>query len=98
MTAVSEKAEFGLNGGIYLNGAINAVATSSQGYSVGYVYYPISASVADIKMSGITNGNSISYTGSVPVYGPITEVSQSAGQAFIYFGNPEFVYPPKQPA
>lgn len=96
MTAVSEKAEFGLNGGIYLNGAINAIATSSQGYSVGYVYYPISASVADIKMSGITYGSSISYTGSVPVYGPITEVSQSSGQAFIYFGNPEFVYPPKQ--
>jgi hypothetical protein len=38
----------------------------------------------------------LSYTGSVPVYGPITEVSQSSGQAFIYFGNPEFVYPPKQ--
>jgi hypothetical protein len=96
MTAVSEKAEFGLNGGIYLNGAINAIATSSQGYSVGYVYYPISASVADIKMLGITSGSSISYTGSVPVYGPITEVSQSSGQAFIYFGNPEFIYPPKQ--
>ena len=98
MASVSKKAEYGLNGGVYLNGNVNAVATSSQGYSVGYVYYPISASVADIKMSGITDGSSISYTGSIPVYGPITEVSQSSGQAFIYFGNPEFVYPPKQPA
>jgi len=96
MTAVSEKAEFGLNGGIYLNGNINAVATSSQGYSVGYVYYPISASQANIKMSNITNGSEIIYTGSTPIYGPITEVTQSAGSAFIYFGNPEFVYPPKQ--
>jgi hypothetical protein len=59
MASVSKKAEYGLNGGIYLNGNINAVATSSQGYSVGYVYYPISASVADIKMEGITNGSSI---------------------------------------
>lgn len=96
MTSVNKKAEFGLNGGIYLNGAVNAVATSSQGYNVGYVYYPISASVADIKMSGITNGSSISYTGSVPVYGPITEVTQSSGQAFIYFGSPDYIVPPKQ--
>ena len=98
MASVSKKAEYGLNGGVYLNGAANAVATSSQGDFVGYVYYPISASLATIKMSGITNGSSIPYTGSTPVYGPITEVTQSAGSAFIYFGNPEFVYPPKQPA
>jgi hypothetical protein len=48
-------------------------------------------------MSGITNaGSGIIYSGSTPVYGPITEVTQSAGQAFVYLGNPEFVYPPKQ--
>ena len=98
MASVSKKAEYGLNGGVYLNGAANAVATSSQGDYVGYVYYPISASSATIKMSGITGCSSITYSGTVPVYGPITEVTQSAGSAFIYFGNPEFVYPPKQPA
>jgi hypothetical protein len=38
----------------------------------------------------------IIYTGSTPVYGPITEVTQSAGQAFIYFGSPDYIVPPKQ--
>ena len=96
MTSVSKKAEFGLNGGIYLLNADSAVATSSQGDYTGYVYYPVSESKADIKMSAITNGSNIQYTGSTPVYGPITEVTQSSGQAFVYLGNPEFVYPPKQ--
>mgnify|MGYP003669259936 CR=1 FL=1 len=98
MTSVSEKAEFGLNGGVYLNGVAIAVATSSQGDYTGYVYYPVSESKATIKMSGITSGSSIIYSGSTPVYGPITEVTQSAGQAFVYLGNAEFVYPPKTPA
>ena len=97
MTSVSEKAEFGLNGGIYLIDAANAVATSSQGDYTGYVYYPVSESKATIKMSNITNGSSVIYSGSTPVYGPITEVTQSSGQAFVYLGNPSFVYPPKQP-
>ena len=96
MASVSKKAEFGLNGGVYLAGAANAVATSSQGNYTGYVYYPVSQSFATIKMSNITNGSSFIYSGSTPVYGPITEVTQSGGQAFVYLGNPEFVYPPKQ--
>jgi hypothetical protein len=96
MTSVNKKAEFGLNGGVYLNGDESAVATSSLGFNVGYVYYPISASQANIKMSNITNGSEIIYTGSTPVYGPITEVTQSAGQAFIYFGSPDYIVPPKQ--
>ena len=99
MASVGKKAEFGLNGGVYLIDAANAVATSSQGDYTGYVYYPVSESKATIKMSNITNTDSgIIYSGSTPVYGPITEVTQSSGQAFVYLGNAEFVYPPKQPA
>jgi hypothetical protein len=98
MASVGRKAEFGLNGGVYLNGVASAVATSSQGDYTGYVYYPVSESKATIKMSGITNGSNIQYSGSTPVYGPITEVTQSSGQAFVYLGDAEFVGPPKQPA
>ena len=97
MASVSRKAEFGLNGGIYLSGSISASATSSQGSYVGYVYYPISESLATIKMdsSDMLNGSTITYTGTTPLYGPITSVSQSTGHAFIYFGNPEFIHAPK---
>ena len=97
MASVSEKAEFGLNGGIYLIDNATALITSSQGDYTGYVYYPVSESKADIKMSGIINGSNIQYSGSTPVYGPITEVTQSSGQAFVYLGNAEFVGPPKIP-
>jgi hypothetical protein len=96
MASVNKKSEFGLEGGVYLINSATAVATSSQGNYVGYVYYPVSESYAAIKMSNITNGSNVIYSGSTPVYGPITEVTQSSGQAFVYLGVPEFVMPPKQ--
>ena len=95
MASVSKKAEFGLNGGVDLIDSATALITSSLGYSTGYVYYPVSESKANIKMSNMTNGSEIIYSGSTPVYGPITQVTQSSGQAFVYFGNPDDIPVPK---
>ncbi len=71
---------FGLGGGIYLSGSISA----SVAYS--FVYYPITTTVANIKMNNITNGASItgSFSPGIPIYGTITQVTQSSGIAFVY--------------
>ena len=71
---------YGLGGGIFLSGSI----TSPSGYY--YVYYPITSSVANIKMNNIISGSQItgSFAAGLPIYGTITSVTQSSGVAFLY--------------
>lgn len=71
---------YGLGGGVFLSGS----ATSPPGYY--YVYYPITSSVANIKMNSMVNGAQItgSFTAGLPIYGTITSVTQSSGISFLY--------------
>ncbi len=71
---------YGLGGGVYLSGSANAPAGCY------YAYYPITASVANIKMNSVTNGAVVtaSFLAGIPIYGHITSVTQSSGISFVY--------------
>lgn len=71
---------YGLGGGVFLSGSV----TSPSGYY--YVYYPLTSSVANIKMNNIISGSQItgSFAAGLPIYGTITSVTQSSGVAFLY--------------
>lgn len=75
------KHPFGLGGGIVLSGSIQ---TSIEGF----VYYPIQTTSAKLVISNLINGSnfSASFTAGIPIYGAITEVTQSSGIAILYAG------------
>lgn len=74
---------YGLGGGTYLSGSVTIECD-------GFMYYPLTASSANIVMAGsIVSGSSVSssaWTAGIPIYGPITQVTQSSGIAFVYNG------------
>lgn len=83
MSVVNEiKHPYGLGGGTFLSGSVNADA----GYY--FVYYPIEESTAVLKLREMSNGTSISRTfaAGIPIYGTIYEVTQSSGAAIVYKG------------
>ena len=82
---------YGLGGGYVLSGSVQASFTDA------FQYYPITSTTASLKMtmpflSGATtlattsSIASIMWQAGVPVYGPITEISQSAGYSIVYRG------------
>ena len=81
---------YGLGGGLILSGSITTSFTDA------FQYYPITATSATLKITMPITGSFASATTAsigntawpvgVPVYGPITEVSQSSGLAIIYKG------------
>lgn len=74
---------YGLGGGTYLSGSVTINCD-------GFMYYPLTASSAKLTMAGsIVSGSSVSssaWTAGIPIYGPITAVTQSSGLAFVYNG------------
>ena len=76
------KHPFGLGGGVILSGSV-------QMQVKGFVYYPLQTTSAKLVIPNLTNGNSLSasFTAGIPVYGAITEVTQSSGIAIIYSGS-----------
>ena len=74
---------YGLGGGTYLSFSVTINCD-------GFMYYPLTASSAKLTMAGsITSGSSVSssaWTAGIPIYGPITAVTQSSGLAFVYNG------------
>ena len=74
---------YGLGGGTYLSGSVTINCD-------GFMYYPLTACSAKLTMAGsITSGSSVSssaWTAGIPIYGPITAVTQSSGLAFVYNG------------
>ena len=79
------KHPFGLGGGIILSGSVQI---SGQGF----VYYPIQSTIAKLVISNLTNGSSLStsFSAGIPIYGAITEVTQSSGIAILYSGSVSF--------
>ncbi len=83
---------YGLGGGYILSGSVSASFTDA------FQYYPVIATSAVIKLETLQNatgtsnftatGNisSSTWTVGVPIYGPITQVTQSSGVAFVYSG------------
>jgi hypothetical protein len=76
------KHPFGLGGGIIISG-------SAQISLKGFVYYPIQTTSAKLVINNLQNGNnfSSSFTAGIPIYGAITEVTQSSGIAIVYSGS-----------
>tara|TARA_B110000971_G_C19510164_1_gene277094 strand:+ start:77 stop:349 length:273 start_codon:yes stop_codon:yes gene_type:complete len=76
------KHPFGLGGGIIISG-------SAQISGKFFVYYPIQTSVASLKLPNLVNGSNLSssFFAGVPIYGAITEVTQSSGLAILYSGS-----------
>ncbi len=87
-----QKSPYGLNGGIYLSASLSASVVTAVSKSVdGFWYYPLTASVAEIRFSNIDSGSIISgsFQAGIGVWGKITSVTQSSGQAIVYYGAPE---------
>jgi len=98
------KSEFGLGGGTYLSGSVSmsfSIPSGSIGnrtiVSTAYCYYPISASVAVIRMKtdgtnpvanggfiGVSPNTGLNFGAGVRVYGPILQITQSSGHAFVW--------------
>lgn len=76
------KHPFGLGGGIILSGSVQVQVK-------GFVYYPLQTTSAKLVISNLTNGSnfSASFTAGIPIYGYITEVTQSSGIAILYSGS-----------
>ena len=80
---------YGLGGGTVLSGSITAGPFTDV-----FQYYPITSTTATIKMGMAFSGSTTNATASfiltssagVPVYGPITAVTQSSGIGIIYNG------------
>lgn len=78
----SLKDPYGLHGASILSGSVTTKADA-------FWYYPLVASVANVKFNGGISGSlgNVSFTAGVGVYGPITEVTQSSGLAILYSGS-----------
>jgi hypothetical protein len=76
------KHPFGLGGGIVVSG-------SAQIAGEWFAFYPIQTSVANLKIINLTNGENLSssFFAGVPIYGAITEMTQSSGLAILYSGS-----------
>ena len=76
------KHPFGLGGGIIISG-------SAQVSGKFFIYYPIQTSTANLKIPNLVNGTnfSASFFPGIPIYGAITEVTQSSGFAILYSGS-----------
>jgi hypothetical protein len=76
------KHPFGLAGGIVLSGSVTRSLE-------GFVYYPIQETTATLNIANLTNGGRLSSTflAGLPIYGIITEVTQSSGIAIVYSGS-----------
>jgi hypothetical protein len=76
------KHPYGLGGGIILSGSVQMKVE-------GFIYYPLATSEVTLKMPNLTNGESFTntFTAGLPMYGYITEVTQSSGLAVIYSGS-----------
>ena len=83
------KHPYGLGGGAILSGSVSASVDC-------FWYYPITASVANIKFDNLSGSTgNVSYTAGVGVYGNITQVTQSSGIAIVYSGSanaPSYVF------
>jgi hypothetical protein len=83
------KHPYGLGGGAILSGSVSASVD-------GFWYYPITASVANVKFGNLSGSTgNVSYTAGVGVYGVITQVTQSSGIAILYSGSanaPSYVF------
>ena len=76
------KHPFGLGGGIIVSG-------SAQISGEWFIYYPIQTSIANLKIPNLTNGTNFtsSFYAGIPIYGTITEITQSSGLAILYSGS-----------
>jgi hypothetical protein len=73
--------QWGLHGGAILSGSVTTSADA-------FWYYPIVASVANVKFSGLSGSlGSVNFTAGIGVYGPINQVTQSSGIAILYSGS-----------
>lgn len=81
---------YGLGGGTVLSGSITAGPFTDV-----FQYYPITATNATITMNMTFSGSAttnqtasfiLTSSAGVPVYGPITAVTQSSGIAIVYSG------------
>lgn len=84
------KSPYGLNGGIYLSASLSAsvVFPASASTPNGFWYYPLTASVAKIVFANIDSGSVVSgsFQAGLSIYGQIISVTQSSGQAIVYYG------------
>lgn len=81
------KDPYGLSGGKVLSGSVTTKCDA-------FWYFPITATVASIKVPNLDSGsllNSVAFTPGIGVYGFITEVTQSSGIAVVYSGS--YMYP-----
>ena len=78
------RSEFGLTGGTLLSGS------SSATFAAAFCYYPLVNSTANIATDNIINGANINDTfiAGIPVYGSITQVTQTDGLAIVYHAIP----------
>lgn len=76
------KHPFGLGGGVIISGSVSMQVK-------GFVYYPIQNTNATLVISNLANGNNLSasFSAGIPIYGYITEVTQSSGIAIVYSGS-----------
>jgi len=79
------KSDYGLGGALYLSGSISVSCFPS------FKYYAITATVANMKLTGsiggsynTTTGVSSSFNAGQTFYGLITQVTQSSGLAMVY--------------
>ena len=80
---------YGLGGGIVLSGSVTAGPFTDV-----FQYYPLTATQATVVMNMAFSGSTTNATSSfaltstagVPVYGPITAVTQSTGIGIVYRG------------
>jgi hypothetical protein len=81
---------YGLGGGIVLSGSVSAGPFTDV-----FQYYPLTNTTATIKMNMLYSGSATSNStasfiltssAGVPVYGPITAVTQSSGIGVVYRG------------
>lgn len=80
---------YGLGGGLVISGSI-----TTGPFTDVFQYYPLTATVATLNINmpfsgsvnNATSSFSVTTSAGVPVYGPITQVTQSSGIAILYKG------------
>jgi len=78
------KDAYGLNGGTVISGS-QTVAVD------GYVFYPLIDTTAEVNFPSLTSGSfSATFVAGIPVYGNITEVTQSSGLSIVYNGRGQY--------
>jgi hypothetical protein len=83
------KHPYGLGGGTIISGS---TGTNVFVGGEGFWYYPVTATTAIVVFNNIISGSggysiSASFTAGNGVYGPITQVTQSAGISILYSGS-----------